>query len=150
MAEGDERSRGDSKKAERVPEHVGRQMRKWRLAAGMKQVEVADKMGVSKGHISSAESGKGNLSLPKFLDFCRAIGYPASKVLEDRLLAKHRDVDRLSAAIVEQIGLSELQWLAELGKDEWRGVLQRAHEHVESLRSRPRHSREARTGGRRT
>lgn len=125
-----------SKSTENIPEHVGRLMRKWRLAAGRSQQEVADEIGCSKSHISQAETGRGNMSLPVFLAFCQAIETPASKVLEERLLARHRDADRLAADLIEKAGLAELAWLADLPRDEVRLALARAHEAVEFAQAR--------------
>jgi len=136
-----------SKKTQNVPEHVGRQMRKWRLVAGKTQQQVADEIGCSKAHISGAENGTGNLSLPLFLAFCEAIEAPVSKVLEERLLSKHKDVDRLAAALVDTIGAQELRWLAQLDKTEARRAIHGAHDAVDLARLRSkRGSRKHSTG----
>ena len=74
------------KRADVVPANIGTKMRKWRGVAGMSQLEVGEKIGCTKGHISGAENGNGNFSLPLFLKFCRAIGTPASKLLGDGML----------------------------------------------------------------
>lgn len=122
---------------ERVPAHVGRLMRKWRNAAGMSLAQVGELIGVEKGFLSEVENGKKNLSLPRFLAFCRAIKTPASKVLEERLLARNRDVDRLAADIVEHKGgPKDLEWLADLSKAEYRIALQAARDRVDLERMR--------------
>lgn len=128
-----------SKKTERVPEHVGKLMRKWRMVAGMSLETVGDAIGCSKGHLSAVENGKGNLSLPLFLAFCEKVGAPASKVLEHRLLSKHRDVDRLAAEIVSVGGARELEWLASLDKAEFRMAIHAARDRVELERLRSQH-----------
>jgi len=119
-----------AKRTENVPLHVGDHMRKWRNAKGMSLEQVAEKIGCTKGHLSGAETGKGNLSLPLFLEFCKAIEAPASRVLEDPILQKQRDVDRLAGDIVKKAGLKNLRWLAELEKADLRLGLQRAKEAV--------------------
>ena len=81
----------DPKSAKRIAKQVGEQMRRWRLNAGMTMEQVADKMEVSKGHISRAENAKGNLSLPMFLLYCEAIQTPVSRVLESKFLKRDRD-----------------------------------------------------------
>lgn len=120
-------------------EAVGRRMRKWRKAAGMSQEQVATKIGTVKGNISMAEAGKQNLSLPLFLAFCRAIDAPASKVLEERLLAKNRDVDRLAGEIVEHKGgARDLEWLARLSAVEYKAAIRAARDRVDLERLRAR------------
>ncbi len=136
-----------SKKTQNVPKHVGRQMRKWRQVAELTQQEVADAIGCSKGHISGAESGTGNFSLPLFLAFCEAIDAPVSKVLEERLLAKHKDVDRLAAALVDTIGAAEIRWLAELGKAEAKAAIHGAHDTVDLGRLRSKNPGSKRSTG---
>jgi len=132
----------NSKKTENVPEHVGRQMRKWRKVKGMTLLQVAEKIGCTKGHLSAAENGKGNLSLPLFLAYCETIGAPSSKVLEERLLAKHRDVDRLTADLVQSVGSRELLWLTSLERTEYKLAMERAHEAVEYHRAQVRSRRQ--------
>lgn len=129
-----------SKRTDDIPEHVGRLMKKWRNAAEMSQEQVAEIIGTTKGNISAAENGKGNLSLPLFLAFCQAIKAPVSKVLEERLLAKNQDVDRLAAEIVGHGGRRDLEWLAALSKAEYRAAIQAARDRVDldRLRSHPR------------
>lgn len=115
-------------------------MRKWRKAAGLTQLQVADKIGTVKSNISMAENGEQNLSLPLFLAYCQAIHTPTSKVLEERLLAKNRDVDRLAAEIVERNGARDLEWLSGLSKSEYRSAMRAARDRVEleRLRAMPR------------
>ena len=127
-----------SNKTDRVPENVGRLMRKWRQIAGLSLDQVATKIGCTKGHLSGCENGNGNLSLPLFLDFCRAIDAPASKVLGDGMLAKHRNVDRLAAEIAKNQGAADLAWLSKLTRAEYKAAMIEARERVFLMRHQNR------------
>lgn len=116
-------------------------MRKWRQAAGKTMAEVGEDIGVTKGHLSQVENGKANLSLPMFLDYCRSIDTPASRVLGDKLLPKDRDIDRLIRALVKSAGLKSVRWLAELEREDLLLALERGREAVEARRYRQRTSR---------
>ncbi len=124
------------KRARRVPKRVGISMRKWREASGLSLEQVGTLIGKTKGHLSGVETGKGNMSLPVFIDFCNAVGVPACRVLEDSILAKHEDVDRLTADLVHKAGLEKIQWLAELDKPTLNLALTRADEAVAYSRAK--------------
>lgn len=121
----------EAKRAETVPPHVGRLMRKWRKVAGRTLEQVANEIGCSKGHLSSAENGKGNLSLPLFLAYCEAIKTPVSRVCEDRILPKHRDVDRLAGELVTSHGTGDLEWLAALSREDFQAAMEGARDAVD-------------------
>lgn len=52
-----------------------------RHAQGLKQVELAEALGLSVATISSLESGRRSTGLRTFLDICRALDTPAFMVL---------------------------------------------------------------------
>lgn len=120
-----------AKKAEHVPGHVGEQMRLWREAAGLSQEKVAAAIGCTKSHISQAENGVGNMSVPLFLKFCAAIKAPTSRIFEEWFVAKNKDVARALKEVAKRISASDIFWLAELEKAEVRLAVARAREAVE-------------------
>lgn len=125
-----------AKRTERIPPNVGARMRAWREAAGLSLEAVADKIGTGKGHLSDAETGKGNLSLPLFIEFCDAIKTPSSRILGDRMLPKNRDFERTARELRDTLGNNAINWLAELSKEEARFAVARAREAVDLYRLR--------------
>lgn len=51
-------------------ERIGKQLKELRLARGWRQVEVADKVGLSRTAISNIEAGKRALTLSTLKKFC--------------------------------------------------------------------------------
>lgn len=51
-------------------ERIGRQLKELRIARGWRQVEVADKVGLSRSAISNIEAGKRALTLSTLKKFC--------------------------------------------------------------------------------
>jgi hypothetical protein len=93
-------------------------------------------MGTGKGHLSDAETGKGNLSLPMFIRFCDAIETPSSRILGDRMLPKNRDFERTARELRDALGNQTINWLAELSREEVKLAIARAREAVELYRLR--------------
>ena len=128
-----------AKRTERIPANVGERMRTWRKASGKSLEAVADEMGTGKGHLSDAETGKGNLSLPLFIRFCDAIETPSSRILGDRMLPKNRDFERTARELRDALGNQAINWLAELSREEAKLALARAREAIELYRLRHPH-----------
>lgn len=120
----------DSKRTTNVPDHVGYQMRVWRESAGMSLDAVAEKLHCRKGHLSQVENGKGNLSIPLFLAYCKAIGTPPNYILGDEIMKKDADFFRLAKELRDKIGLAELKWLSGLDQELVQLALERAHEAI--------------------
>lgn len=122
----------------KVPSWLGSSMRRWRKHSKKTIEQVADEIGTHKGHLSEVENGKGNLSVPLFILYCKAIGTPASKILRDGVLPKDRDVERLAHEVSERHTLKPLQWFSTLSKEEGRIALKAAADAVDLERLRKR------------
>lgn len=53
-------------------EKIGRQLKELRLSRGWRQVQIAEKVGLSRSQISNIESGKRALTLNTLKKFCEA------------------------------------------------------------------------------
>ena len=65
----------------------GRNMRRWRLAAGLSQEAVAERMGVDRAHVSSMERGQQNVTLLTVWQAAQALGRTAAEFLDDEAAA---------------------------------------------------------------
>lgn len=62
----------------------GQNMRRHRLAAGLSQEAVAERMGVDRAHVSSMERGQQNVTLLTIWSAAQALGVgPAAFLAED-------------------------------------------------------------------
>lgn len=57
-----------------LKQNIGQQIKALRLAAGLNQSGLANRMGVSKQYISGVEAGKETLSLEQVEKFATALG----------------------------------------------------------------------------
>lgn len=135
-----------SKGTENVPSGVGEKMRIKREDAGLTLEQVARKIKTSKGHLSNAETGQGNLGLPLFIAYCKAIDTPMSEILGDGFLAKERDFERLAYDLRKLIGTDGIAWLCSLSKQEARLALERAGEAIIARRAKSQASKPCRAG----
>lgn len=74
---------------------VGRRLAKAREAAGLTQAQLADDLGLSKGHVSMAERGQRSPRLEVLMAWAARCGLTLSKLvggLEDELLKPLRDL----------------------------------------------------------
>ena len=69
----------------------GQNMRRYRLAAGLSQEAVAERMGVDRVHVSSMERGQQNVTLLTVWETAQALG---------RRSAEFLDEDAAAAAVV--------------------------------------------------
>jgi transcriptional regulator with XRE-family HTH domain len=65
----------------------GKNMRKYRIAAGLSQEAVAVKMGVDRAHVSSMERGKQNVTLLTMFHAAEALGIRPADFLNEDVLA---------------------------------------------------------------
>jgi transcriptional regulator with XRE-family HTH domain len=65
----------------------GRNMRRWRLAAGLSQEAVAERMGVDRAHVSSMERGQQNVTLLTVWQAAQALGRKAAELLDEAAAA---------------------------------------------------------------
>ena len=65
-----------------VRQIVGENVRRYRLAAGMTQEQVAEKMGVDRAYVSSLELGQRNPTIITLWHTSLALGVELPKLLE--------------------------------------------------------------------
>jgi DNA-binding XRE family transcriptional regulator len=73
------------------PTASARNLRRYRLAAGLSQEAVAERMGVDRAHVSSMERGQQNVTLLTVWETAQALG---------RTSAEFLDEDAAAAAVV--------------------------------------------------
>jgi transcriptional regulator with XRE-family HTH domain len=61
----------------------GQNMRRYRLAAGLSQEAVAERMGVDRAHVSSMERGQQNVTLLTVWDTAQALGRRSAEFLDE-------------------------------------------------------------------
>lgn len=61
----------------------GRNMRRHRLAVGLSQEAVAERMGVDRAHVSSMERGQQNVTLLTIWSAAEALGARPADLLDD-------------------------------------------------------------------
>ena len=65
----------------------GRNLRRYRLAAGLSQDAVAERMGVDRAHVSSMERGQQNVTLLTIWEAAQALGRKAGELLDEEAAA---------------------------------------------------------------
>jgi len=66
----------------------GQNMRRHRLAAGLSQEAVAERMGVDRAHVSSMERGQQNVTLLTIWSAAQALGVQPAAFLDDKAEAR--------------------------------------------------------------
>ena len=61
----------------------GQNMRRYRLAAGLSQEAVAERMGVDRAHVSSMERGQQNVTLLTVREAAQALGRKSMEFLDE-------------------------------------------------------------------
>ena len=61
----------------------GANMRRHRLAAGLSQEAVAERMDVDRAHVSSMERGQQNITLLTLWEAAQALGVPPAALFEE-------------------------------------------------------------------
>ena len=69
--------------ADALDRFIGRLVRGWRIAGGLSQTHVAQRVGVSYQQIQKYENGASTISVPKLIAVADALRVPPSKLLED-------------------------------------------------------------------
>lgn len=67
---------------------IGSLIREMRKAAGMSQMRLADKIGVSYQQVQKYEKGASKLSVPRLMQIAEVFGVPVTAFLEDSTLGK--------------------------------------------------------------
>lgn len=68
----------------------GANMRRYRVAAGMSQEAVAERMGVDRAHVSSMERGQQNVTLLTIWQAAQALNVRPAALLEEQESAPKR------------------------------------------------------------
>lgn len=66
-----------------IREIFGRNLRRFRLQAGLSQEAVAERMGVDRAHVSSMERGQQNVTLLTLWHAAQAVGATAADLLRE-------------------------------------------------------------------
>lgn len=66
-----------------VDEHIGKKLRFYRVAVGMKQRELAEKLGISYQQVQKYESAKDKISIERLVLIASVLDVPVSAFLED-------------------------------------------------------------------
>lgn len=64
----------------------GANLRRYRLAAGLSQEAVAERMSVDRAHVSSMERGQQNVTLLTLFHASQAVGAKPAQLLDEDLL----------------------------------------------------------------
>jgi transcriptional regulator with XRE-family HTH domain len=67
---------------------IGMLIREMRKAAGMSQMKLAEKIGVSYQQVQKYEKGASKLSVPRLLQIAEVFGVPVTTFLEDNKVSK--------------------------------------------------------------
>ena len=67
---------------------IGSLIREMRKAAGMSQMRLADKIGVSYQQVQKYEKGASKLSVPRLMQIAEVFGVPVTAFLDDSKLGK--------------------------------------------------------------
>jgi transcriptional regulator with XRE-family HTH domain len=68
--------------------NIGSLIREMRKAAGMSQMRLADRIGVSYQQVQKYEKGASKLSVPRLMQIAEVFGVPVTAFLEDTRLGK--------------------------------------------------------------
>jgi transcriptional regulator with XRE-family HTH domain len=68
--------------------NIGKLIREMRKAAGMSQMRLADKIGVSYQQVQKYEKGTSKLSVPRLIQIAEVFSVPVTAFLEDTKLGK--------------------------------------------------------------
>ncbi len=60
-----------------------KQLRAAREASGLTQREVADRLGRSQSFVAKCEQGHNRVDVAQLVEFCRALGVPLVRFMED-------------------------------------------------------------------
>lgn len=69
-------------------DNIGKLIREMRKAAGMSQMRLADKIGVSYQQVQKYEKGASKLSVPRLMQIAEVFGVPVVAFLEDSTIGK--------------------------------------------------------------
>jgi transcriptional regulator with XRE-family HTH domain len=101
---------------------IGETIRKIRISRGIEQVELAERIGVTQGHLSKIETGKVNVSIDKLKKISEALGINDSLIFAYNLTEAKLDdenivIGHISKELREFISLEDSIPYLELSKE---------------------------------
>lgn len=81
---------------------IGSLIREMRKAAGMSQMRLADKIGVSYQQIQKYEKGASKLSVPRLMQIADVFGVPVTAFLDDSKLGKVAETQAAYSNLTEE------------------------------------------------
>jgi transcriptional regulator with XRE-family HTH domain len=81
---------------------IGALIREMRKAAGMSQMRLADKIGVSYQQVQKYEKGASKLSVPRLMQIADVFGVPVTAFLEDARLGKTAEAQAAYSNLSEE------------------------------------------------
>jgi transcriptional regulator with XRE-family HTH domain len=76
--------------SEDVRRMVGRNVKKLRIAAGLTQAQLSERMGVDRAYISGLELGERNPTIVTLWHVAQALGVKTRLFFEEKALLRHR------------------------------------------------------------
>ena len=80
---------------------IGSLIREMRKAAGMSQMRLADKIGVSYQQVQKYEKGASKLSVPRLMQIADVFGVPVTAFLEDSKIGKVAETQAAYSNVTE-------------------------------------------------
>lgn len=80
---------------------IGSLIREMRKAAGMSQMRLADKIGVSYQQVQKYEKGASKLSVPRLMQISEVFGVPVTAFLEEGTLGKVAETQAAYSNVTE-------------------------------------------------
>jgi transcriptional regulator with XRE-family HTH domain len=80
---------------------IGSLIREMRKAAGMSQMRLADKIGVSYQQVQKYEKGASKLSVPRLMQIAEIFGVPVTAFLDDGKLGKVAETQAAYSNVTE-------------------------------------------------
>jgi len=87
-----------------MSKQIGKLIREMRKAAGMSQMRLADKIGVSYQQVQKYEKGASKLSIDRLTQIAEVFGVPVMSFLEDTRAAKAAEAQAAFSNLTEDEG----------------------------------------------
>ncbi|WJD72176.1 helix-turn-helix transcriptional regulator [Pseudomonas asiatica] len=95
------------------PQHIGRQLAKYRRAQGFTQAQVGERLEIGTEAVSRMERGKVELTVPKLLQLADMYGCPADELLL-AISPRPQDKGQKIASLIKDLGETDKQFALDL------------------------------------
>ena len=85
-----------------IDREVGKRLRALREEAGMSQTALGERSGITFQQVQKYENGVNRVSIGRLIEFCEALGVPASQVLDGLSTARQPKPDPLQPLRTER------------------------------------------------